>query len=63
MSSIRFIQENQTLKEQEVFKGKMLRVFSNQIQLPNGIQVQRELVHHLPAVAILAINEKDSKSV
>ncbi len=58
MSSIRFIQENKTLKEQEVFKGGMLRVFSNKIQLPNGIQVQRELVHHLPSVAILAINEK-----
>lgn len=51
---IKFIDHNQTIKQDEVFDGTIMRVYANKIKLPNGSEVVREMIHHLPAVAVLA---------
>lgn len=55
---IPFIKDNPTQSVQQVFDGAILRLYYNQIQLPNGQWVERELIHHLPAVCILADNDQ-----
>lgn len=40
-----------------VFKGKMLRIECDTVQLPNGMRSTREVVRHPGAVAIIALQE------
>ncbi|MBG9979653.1 NUDIX hydrolase [Facklamia sp. DSM 111018] len=56
---IKFIDKNQTIKQDEVFDGAIMRIYANTIKLPNGSEVVREMIHHLPAVAVLAKLDDD----
>lgn len=47
-----------SIEEKEVFKGKVLRMVTEIVELPNGKEGYREIVKHPGAVAILAINDK-----
>lgn len=47
-----------TLNSQPIFSGKVIHVFLDQAQLPNGKTATREVVRHPGAVAILAITEE-----
>lgn len=47
--------EEKTLNEKTVFDGKIIKVTVEEVETPKGLTAQREIVHHAPAVAILAL--------
>ena len=46
------------LDSTEVFSGKLLKVFKDNILLPNGQKSTREYIKHLGAVAVVAMDDK-----
>ena len=52
-------QKEKTIKSQEIFKGKILNLFVDEVKLPNGHTSTRELIRHCKASSVLAINEKN----
>lgn len=48
-----------TLSSTEVFKGHVLDVYNDEIELPTGRHSHREIIRHCHAAAVLAINEKN----
>ncbi len=46
-----------TLSEEEIYKGRVIDVRLQRVQLPNGRESKREIVRHQNAVAILAIDD------
>lgn len=46
------------LDSTEVFSGKLLKVFKDNILLPNGTKSTREYIKHLGAVAIVAMDSE-----
>ena len=54
-------QKEKTIKSQEIFKGKILNLFVDEVKLPNGHTSTRELIRHCKASCVLAINEKNGK--
>ncbi|WP_251576489.1 NUDIX hydrolase [Limosilactobacillus agrestimuris] len=49
--------EEKTLSEKTVFDGKVIKVAVEEVETPKGLKAQREIVHHVPAVAILALTD------
>lgn len=49
------IYEEKTLTSTEIYKGKIISLRIEEVELPNGKTAQRELIKHPGAVAILAI--------
>ena len=45
------------ISSEEIFGGKVLHVFRDQISLPDGRQAERELIRHLGAVCIVPVTE------
>ncbi|MCE5285455.1 MAG: NUDIX hydrolase [Pelosinus sp.] len=43
------------LNSKQVFDGKLLKVFSDEVELPNGNKSSREIIRHPGAVAIVPI--------
>ncbi|WP_125707896.1 NUDIX hydrolase [Lacticaseibacillus porcinae] len=41
------------------YTGHIFNVTNNQVQTPDGLTVQRDLIEHAPAVALLAITDDD----
>lgn len=56
---IKFLQDPRLRSQERVYDGKLFQVYRNQVEVEQGVQVQRDLVHHLPAVAILATTDQD----
>lgn len=56
---IPFIENNLTRSKKRVYNGAILQLYVNEIEQPNGTVVERELIHHLPAVAVLAENDQE----
>lgn len=54
--------EEKTLSRKELFKGKIIEVVLDEVQLPDGSVSERELVFHPGGVAIIPIT-KDHKMV
>lgn len=50
--------KEKTLSSREVFKGKVLNVYVDNIELSDGRKTIREVIRHCSAAAVLAINEK-----
>ena len=48
-------QTEKRLRGEVIFKGRMLRVERDTVQLPNGLETSREVVRHPGAVAIIAL--------
>ena len=48
-----------TVSSEQIFKGKILTLFYDKVELPNGIIGTREKVSHPGAVAIVPVNDKD----
>lgn len=46
------------ISSKEVFKGQVLDVFDDEIELPDGRHSHREVIRHCQAAAILAFNDK-----
>jgi ADP-ribose pyrophosphatase len=47
-----------TLSSQEIFKGKVISLHLQDVELPNGKQAKREIIKHPGAVAILAVTDE-----
>ena len=47
-----------TLSSTEVYKGRILDIYVDEVQLPDGHRSQRELIRHCHAAAVLAFNDK-----
>lgn len=48
-----------TLSSKEIFKGRVIHVTLDEIELPNGHKSTREVVNHPGGVCIAALNDKD----
>ncbi|MBP2657957.1 MAG: hydrolase [Firmicutes bacterium] len=46
------------LASKVVFKGNLLNVFSDQVELPNGKKASREYIKHPGAVAVVPITQE-----
>ena len=46
------------VSSQQIFKGKILTLFYDKVELPNGIVASREKVSHPGAVAVVPVNNK-----
>ena len=51
--------EEKTIKRQEIFKGKIIDVYLDDVKLPDGNVAKRELVFHPGGVGVLAITSED----
>ncbi|AXY25961.1 NUDIX domain-containing protein [Suicoccus acidiformans] len=51
---IPFMQDSLLKASRQVYDGAILQLYVNELELETGQVVQRELIHHLPAVGILA---------
>lgn len=51
--------EEKTIERKEIFHGKIVDVFLDDVQLPNGGTAKRELVFHPGGVGIIAITEEN----
>ena len=49
--------EEKTLKENEVFSGRLLHMFNDEVELPNGDISRREIVRHPGGATVCAITE------
>lgn len=53
MDERRFIEE--TLESEQVFDGRLLKVFADRVRLPDGKESSREIVRHPGAVVVIPI--------
>lgn len=51
--------EEKTITRKEILKGKIIDVAVDEVQLPNGLTTQRELVFHHGGVGIIAITAEN----
>ncbi|MCF0237818.1 MAG: hypothetical protein HUK24_04385, partial [Sphaerochaetaceae bacterium] len=56
------ILEERQESSQEIFKGKLLHVFRDDIRLPNGEKSTREYIKHIGAVCVVPVND-DNKII
>lgn len=56
---INFLQDPRLVSSKMIFDGAILRLYLNQIKLDSKQIVSRELLHHQPAAAILAVTKED----
>lgn len=52
--------EEKTIKTETIYKGKIIDVTLDDVQLPNGKTSKRELVKHPGAVAVIAITDEQN---
>lgn len=48
-----------TIRSQEIFNGKVIRLLVDDVELPNGKPAKREIVRHPGAVAVIAITPEN----
>ncbi|MCP6711340.1 ADP-ribose pyrophosphatase, partial [Klebsiella pneumoniae] len=48
-----------TLNKQTIYKGKIIEVDVDEVQLPNGKTSKREIVNHTGAVAVCALTNEN----
>ena len=53
MDDAEFIEE--TLESRQVFDGRLLKVFSDKVRLPDGKESAREIIRHPGAVVVIAV--------
>ena len=46
------------ISRQNIFNGKIIKVYCDEVELSDGTRTERELVSHREAVAVLAVNAK-----
>lgn len=47
-----------TIEREQIFSGRMIDLYLDQVELPNGAKSSREIVRHPGAVAIIPITEE-----
>ncbi|UUX34017.1 NUDIX hydrolase [Fundicoccus culcitae] len=53
-----FLKDDKLRATELVFDGKIIQVYKNQLEIEAGLVVERELIHHQPAAAVLAITNE-----
>lgn len=53
MDDAQFIEE--TLESQQVFDGRLLKVYADKVRLPDGKESSREIIRHPGAVVVIAV--------
>lgn len=48
----------ETLHREAVFEGKVVRLYVDKVRLPNGEKAEREVIEHMGAVGMVAVDEK-----
>lgn len=48
-----------TLKEEYIYKGRIIRVRRDEVELPNGHKSMREVVEHSGGVCVLPLTDRD----
>lgn len=56
-NKVKSLNDPRLISSEQIFDGHILQLYVNQLKLDNGAIVEREIIHHLPAVCILATNE------
>ncbi len=49
--------EEKKISSKEIFEGKVMRITVDNVELPNGAEAVRELVHHRGAVCVLPLTD------
>ncbi|MEW8954939.1 NUDIX hydrolase [Clostridium sp.] len=49
-----------TLKENLIYEGKIITLVKQKVELPNGLESEREIVRHPGGVAILAFKDEET---
>ena len=52
-----------TVSSQTIFRGRIIRVDMDQVELPDGKTADREVVYHPGGVAVLALDRDNSVSL
>lgn len=55
--------EEKRISRQSIFSGKIINVFKDTVELPNGKEAFREVVEHPGAVAVLAVDDQNKITV
>lgn len=50
--------EEQTIQSEQIFKGRVISLQVDDVQLPDGQQAKREIVKHPGAVAVIALTDE-----
>ena len=50
--------EEKKISSKEIFEGKVMRVTVDTVELPNGAEASREIVHHRGAVCVLPLTDE-----
>lgn len=50
--------EEKKIDSKEIFDGKVMRVTLDRVELPNGKEADREIVHHRGAVCVLPLTDE-----
>lgn len=56
-NKIRSLNDPKLVSSKQIFDGHILQLYVNELKLENGAVVEREIIHHLPAVCVLATHE------
>lgn len=56
-SQIKSLQDVRLIASEQIYDGAIMQVYVNQLEIEEGIMVEREIIHHQEAVCILAYNE------
>ena len=51
--------KEEVLSTKEIFNGKVVHLYEEQVQLPNGKKAQREIVRHQGAVGVIAVTDSN----
>lgn len=51
--------EEKTIQTQEIFSGKVVSLYVEDVELPNGNTSKREIIRHPGAVAIIAVTDEN----
>ncbi|WP_027632165.1 NUDIX hydrolase [Clostridium hydrogeniformans] len=49
-----------TIEENSIYEGKIIKLIKQKVELPNGLESEREIVRHPGGVAILAFKDKET---
>lgn len=58
-NEVGFLNDRRLRESELIFDGKIMQVYKNILELEDGLVVERELIHHQPAAAILAITNDE----
>ena len=53
-------QNEKTISEKEIYKGRVVHLTCDEVELENGYKTLREVIHHPGGVCIVALDEDEN---